>query len=493
MQFPPSISFRSIRINFALLVLIPLILIFSLSSGVLILRNINTQINTLVTQVRAYSKLTAKPIGDTYSLYYESGYLKFAELTNQILALNPDIKKVQIISVTGEILFDSDQLINTQKPETIAKEQDSQVVEKVKSNLRSESPSNGSNARPEQIIEPYFEDFGAHPFSVRYFVSYSSISENVFGTVTATMLLSLVFFVASIVLIISTVNKRILSPIEEVTRGAGKIRSGDLSYKIDVNTKDEVADLAAAVNQMAATLRKNIEDLKALDKLKDEFVFIASHNLRTPLTIIKGYTEKLLNEADLSVGAKKEIENMSQATGDLETITESLINLVALEKGKEPVLLSEVEITDLLRRTAEQFGEAASEKKISFIFEFPNQPLPKMRLDAGRISQAFANLIDNAIKFNKEGGKVIIKVEKNPKDVTVSIQDTGIGIRKEEQSKIFEKFHRATDTLRYDYEGVGLGLYLTRLIIQSHLGKIWIKSNLGEGTIFFVQLPFREV
>ena len=474
MQFPPRILSRSIRIKFALLVLIPLIIIFSLSSGVLILRNVNTQINTLVAQARAYSKLTVKPIGDTYSLYYESGYLKFAELTNQILSLNPDIKRVQIISVTGDILFDSYQLVNNQKPETLAKEQDSQVVEKVKANLRSEIPSGGSSVRPLQMIEPYFEDFGAHPFSIRYFVSYDSISENIFGTVTATILLSLIFFAASIVLIVSVVNRSILSPIEDVTRGASKIRSGDLSYKINVNTKDEVADLAAAVNQMAATLRKNIEDLKALDKLKDEFVFIASHNLRTPLTIIKGYTEKLLNEADLLPGTKKEIENMSQAAGDLEKITESLINLVSLEKGKEPALLSEVEITDLLRKASEQFSQAASEKKISFIFEFPTELPPKMKLDAARISQAFANVISNAVKFNKEGGKVIIKVEKEARAVTISIQDTGIGIQKEEQSKIFEKFHRATDTLRYDYEGVGLGLYLTRLIIESHLRKILV-------------------
>src|SRR3990167_3404602 len=145
MQFLHGALLRSIRIKFALLVLIPLIAIFSISSGVLILRSINTQINTLVSQARAYSKLTVKPIGDTYSLYYESGYLKFAELMNQILALNPDIKKLQIISVTGEILFDSSQLINTQKPETTAREQDSEIVEKVKSNLGSELPSNGSN------------------------------------------------------------------------------------------------------------------------------------------------------------------------------------------------------------------------------------------------------------------------------------------------------------------------------------------------------------
>lgn len=471
----------------------PLVIIFSISSGVLILRNINTQINTLVSQARAYSKLTVKPIGDTYSLYYESGYLKFAELMNQMLALNSDIKKVQIISVNGDILFDSEQLVNKQKREALVREQDSKVVEKVKANLRSEIPNRGFNSKPLEIIEPYFTDFGAHPFSVRYFISYDSISENIVGTATTILFLSLGFFAAAIILIISAVNRSILSPIEEVTRGAGRIRSGDLSYKIEVKTKDEVGDLAAAVNQMASTLRKNIEDLRSLDKLKDEFVFIASHNLRTPLTIIKGYLEKLLKEEGVSAKAKREIDSISQATSELETITESLINLVSLEKGKEPVLLSETEITSLLKKTVEQFGQAAFARKVSFIFEFPTEPLPKMELDTSRISQAFSNLIDNAIKFNKEGGKVIIKVEKAQKSVLVSIQDTGIGISKEEQSKIFEKFHRATDALKYDYEGVGLGLYITKLIIESHLGKIWVESDLGKGATFFVQLPIKGV
>lgn len=484
--------FRSLRIKFTFSVLILLFLVFSVSSGILILRSINTQTNNLIAQSRAFAKLTTKPIGDTYTLYYESGYLKFAELMNQILVLGSSIEKVQIISVTGEILFDSDQLITNAKPSKDAQESDPQVLDKVREITASETPPKEANSRPQQIIEPYFEDFGAHPFSIRYFISYEAISENLSVIITTTLLLSLVFFATTIILIFSVVNRSIINPLEVVIAGAEKIRKGELSHKIYINTRDEIEDLAAAVNQMAETLKRNIEDLRELDKLKDEFVFLASHNLRTPLTVIKGYVLNLQKNKNIDPKMKKEIERISQASEELSKITESLINLVSLEKDKKPLQISEVDLTKLVETVSEKFSQVASEKRISFVFEFPSKPLPKIKLDEQRITQALSSLIDNAVKFNKEGGKVIIKIEKRENELLISISDTGIGISKVESARVFQKFHRATDVLTYNYEGVGLGLYLTKLIVQAHLGKIWFESVPQKGTTFYITLPIRE-
>jgi len=488
MKLFPASLFRSLRVKFGLLVLLLLFLIFSLSSGVLIYRSIDTQRQTLISQARAFAELSAKPIGSTYSLYYNSGYLKFKELTSEILALDPEVEKVQIISVTGEIIFDSEEL-ESGKPENTRLVEGESILSQLNANVGSEVPQRTNNSRPQEIIEPYFEDFGAHPFSIRYFISYSSISKNIFSTVLTTVLLSAIFFAISILLIIWVVNRTILNPIEIVVQGARKISLGNLSHIIEVKTKDEVEDLAVAVNQMAQTLRKNIEDLKELDKLKDEFVFLASHNLRTPLTVIKGYVSSLQGDKSLSKEVQSGISAMAVSTKQLETITETLLSLVSLEEKKEVFEKKEVDLIKFIEELSSSLMKKATEKGVNFIFELPSKPLPVIKLERRRMTQAITGLIDNAVKFNKENGKVIIKIEYHGKEVILSIKDEGIGIPEEEKDKIFKKFHRTTDVLTYNYVGIGLGLYLTKLIVESHQGKIWFESKVGEGTTFYVSLP----
>ncbi len=491
MKILPEAVFKSLRVKFSLLLLLLLFLVFALSSGVLAYRSLNTQRENLITQARAFAKLSAKPVGNVYSVYYDSGFLKFKELIGEILVLNPDIEKVQIISVTGEVLFDSSDL-SQEKPNETLFIKDQKIVANIGLNSESEMPARTENSIPEQIIEPYFEDFGAHPFSIRYFVSYDSLSQNLLSTILATLLLSSIFFAGAIVLIILVVNRTILSPIETVIEGAGKISKGDLSYTIEVTTKDEVGDLASAVNSMAHTLKKNIEDLKELDKLKDEFVLLASHNLRTPLTVIKGYVSSLKEDKTLDSKIHNDIEEISESTKQLETITETLLSLVSLEKGQRVLKKKAVDLTSLLEEVGGKLGMKAAEKKVSFIFEFPSKPVPKISLEEERMEQAFLGLIDNAIKFNKEGGKIIVKLKQKNKEVVISIRDDGIGISEEEKGKVFKKFHRATDVLTYNYEGIGLGLYLSKLIIESHQGRIWFESKIGEGSTFYVSLPIAK-
>ena len=488
MKLLPETIGKSLRFKFGLLVLVLLFLVYTVSTGVLIYQNINTQRNILISQVRAFAKLSAKPIGGNYSLYFDSGYLKFKELTQEILSLNNDVERVQIISVKGEVLFDSDDL-EFGKSTVIWAVEDQTILANVNSNVESEVPPRKKNSRPEQIVEPYFEDFGAHPFSIRYFISYDSVSQNLFSTILTTLLLSFIFFAGSIILIISVVNRTIIAPIETVIQGARKISKGDFSHKIEVDTKDEVEDLALAVNQMAQTLRKNIDDLKELDKLKDEFIYLASHNLRTPLTVIKGYVSSLQEDSSLNTETREQLVSISKSTKELEIITETLLSLVSLEKGEKPVIKKQIDLVPMLEEISGKLQEKALEKGINFIFELPEKTLPEVALEEDRIKQAFIALVDNAIKFNKKNGKVIIKFHRNTDGVVISIKDEGIGIPNDKRDKVFKKFQRINDILTYDYVGIGLGLYVTKLIIEAHGGKIWFDSKVGEGSTFHVSLP----
>lgn len=408
-----------------------------------------------------------------------------------ISASNKDITRIQIIEASGEITFDSSDIgVANRKPSSKSID-DIAILDLINSNKTTEVKN--TNGSVSQIIVPYFDDFGARPFSVRYFLSYESVFKSAISSIMTTLLLALTALVVTLVAMTYLVHKSILSPLGRIVQSAREISRGNLSKVINLESKDELGDLASSLNQMTEKLKKNIEDLKQLDKLKDEFIYLASHNLRTPITIIKGYTERLFKSEVLKADERASLGKLSQSTEELEATTESLLNLVALEKGSKPLLKEVVDLPNILRQAVSNLSTAAAAKQVIFLLDLPSEKLSKMEADGQRLLQAFSGLIDNAIKFNKIGGKVIVRLEKKKDKVLVSVEDTGIGISDEEKDLIFKKFHRATDTLTYDYEGIGLGLYLTKLLVESHRGKIWFESRLGLGTTFYVELPIKEI
>ncbi|MEX0622106.1 MAG: HAMP domain-containing sensor histidine kinase [Candidatus Woykebacteria bacterium] len=475
------------RVKFSLAAVLIFLVIFSITSFVLIRQNIDSQKNSLLARANTFAGLATKPIGDDYTLYFESGYYKFRESLQDIFALNEDITRAQIISVDGEVFFDTFYLDLAESPSP-KKIDEPRLLIAVRSNSLTGIADQGGSIT--QIIVPYNDDFGARPFSIRYFISYESVYENINSTILTTLLLSVLVLILAVLAISALVNFSILSPLGKVVAAAKKISEGDVNTEIKLSTGDELEDIASSLDQMTVTLRKNIEDLKALDKLKNEFVFLASHNLRTPLTVVKGYVDNLKN-ADLGKKAAADLEKISESTRELESMVESLINLVSLEKEKQLTIKNEVDLKDLIRQITLDAKSKLNEKRLSLVFETPEEKLPKVSVDQKRIRQAFENLIDNAIKFNKENGKIVIGLRKKGDSVVISIADTGIGISEGEKARVFQKFHRATDVLTYNYEGIGLGLYLAKLIIEAHQGKIWFDSTIGKGTTFYVQLPIK--
>jgi len=481
---------RSLQFKFSFISGFLFVLIFGVSSAVIISQSVSFQKQSLLNKSRTYSKLATKPIGDSYNLYYSSGYFRFREQVEGYLDLNRDISRFQLISPTGKIIFDSVEIDSGSDVSSRSDLEDKAIISAVNKNKKSEFSVNSNDIN--QIIEPYSDDFGTRPFSIRYFVTYESVYESINQSIVTTLLLALVALIITLVSTTYLVHISILAPLVRIVQSAKEISHGNLAKVIKLESKDELGELAISLNQMTGKLKKNIEDLKQLDKMKDEFIFLASHNLRTPLTIIKGYTERLLESAVLGAEEKESLSKVSQSTKDLEATTESLLNLVALEKSNKPLIKKAVDLPDILRKAVNALSETAAEKKINFILELPGEGFPKIEADPQRLPQAFSGLVDNAIKFNKAGGKVTVRLAKKDNQALVSVSDTGIGIPEEEKDLIFKKFHRATDILTYNYEGIGLGLYLTKLIIEAHQGKIWFESKKGVGTTFYVEIPVKE-
>jgi len=485
------LSFRhSLRIKFSLTTAAIFLVIFGLASFVLIRQNINFQKQSLLERANTFSNLGTKPIGDSYNSYFQAGFLRFREQLVDTLALNDDITRLQIISVEGDILFDTINL-DRQGEDIVNKIEDFKILQAVSSNRPTQLT--GKNGDIGEIIVPYSDDFGARPFSIRYFISYQSIYKNIDQTILTIIFLTFLVFVMTMATMVFLVDRAILRPLGKVVSAAKGISQGDLKRKIELNTGDELTDLASSLNQMTQSLQSSIESLKQLDELKDEFVLLASHNLRTPLTVIKSYLSNLQKNQSLDEEAKNEAEKILEGARELDTLTESLINLVSLEKEKQTLSKSRTDLSELIFEVVKELEVKARSREVKIVFKQPASKIPKAFIDKRRIKQALVSLVDNAVKFSPNGKRVIINLDKKDGEILLSISDGGIGISEKERSEVFQKFHRATDILTYNYEGIGLGLYLTKLIIETHQGKIWFESAPQKGTTFYVTLPIESV
>jgi signal transduction histidine kinase len=273
-----------------------------------------------------------------------------------------------------------------------------------------------------------------------------------------------------------------------------KISRGRYGERIEVKTNDEIEELATATNKMARTLEQNITDLKELDKLKGEFMDIAAHNLKVPLTHLKANTSYLLQNISDKID-KKSIEVLKDIeinSNKLQLLSEDLINVTAIQ---QETLQSDVFMpTDLVSMMNQVINENMSiidSKEIALHKSFPDKA--EILADVPKLKQVFSNLIDNAIKFSYKNSDINVSISPKDSAFLVTVQDHGVGIREEELSKIFQKFYRAPSSAVYNKEGTGLGLYLSKMIVDVHHGKIWLESESGKGTKFMVLLPKKEV
>lgn len=245
------------------------------------------------------------------------------------------------------------------------------------------------------------------------------------------------------------------------------------------------------LDRLANKLKKANTKLMQLDKAKSEFISIASHQLRTPLSSIKGFVSLLLEGTygEVNDDLKKILKKVYTANDHLVVLVNDLLNLSRMESGKMKYDFKYWKIEDIIREVAEMLFLKAEDKGIYLKTILPSSPLPKIKMDKSKISEVFSNLIENSIKYTKEGGTKISFKIKNDK-VRIIVSDTGIGIDKNDQSRLFSKFSRGENMRELDTEGTGLGLYVGKKMIEEHHGRIWAESEgKGKGSKFVVELP----
>ena len=292
----------------------------------------------------------------------------------------------------------------------------------------------------------------------------------------ATLLIIALLFSFLVALGVQTyISKRLLKLVSTMKKVS---KTGEYVEPLADEGKDEIATLIQVFNKLMQQIKEN-------QQKKDEFIGIASHELKTPLTTIKGYIE-MLNMMEQDPTKKQFVEKAMMNVNKLERLIRDLLDVSKIQSGQLQLEMKEFNMHDLLKETVNAV-QMVSAPRIILEDKLKNEIVYG---DRQRIEQVLLNLLSNAIKYSPGENMVIIDSEKTDKELLIKIRDFGIGITKEEQTNIFERFYRSKNTSVH-ISGFGLGLYICRDIITRHYGKIWVETA-DRGSVFIFSLPLKH-
>ena len=283
--------------------------------------------------------------------------------------------------------------------------------------------------------------------------------------------------------------KTMIAPIQELTHAAEKVASGDFSDKVENSSKDEIGVLTRTFNDMAVQLEDTLDDLKRSEQMRREFVANVSHELRTPITGVKSYAETLAADPDMPADTRERFLNVILNESDRMTkIVQDLLTLSRFDAGSFEFSFDEFSFETSVRDVYNAVRMEAQAHGHVFVLEV-EPGIPRIRGDKARVEQVLMNMVSNAIKYTKDGGRITIKAGVRGGEVWCSVKDNGIGIPKDDTTKVFDRFYRVDKARSRESGGTGLGLSIAQEIVVRHGGRIDLKSRLGHGTTITVWLP----
>lgn len=313
-------------------------------------------------------------------------------------------------------------------------------------------------------------------YLLTYVPEVAKLREDIFRmyvfSVIAVFLISLI--------IIYMVSKNITQPINDITKASKALSNGKFETRVKVYKEDEIGELATAFNSMADSIGK-------LEYMRRSFISDVSHELRTPMTIITGFVEGVLDGTIPEEKKDMYLKIVLDETKRLSKLVNDLLDISRLASDEVKLELSKFDINELIRLTVIGFENRFNEKLLTVNVVFENET-EEVLAEKDSIKRVLTNLIDNAIKFCKEKGTIDISVKHKGDKVNISVKNEGVGISEEEKKIIFERFYKLDKSRSQNKNGVGLGLYIVKSIIDKHKEKIWINSEYGKFAEFVFTL-----
>ena len=288
----------------------------------------------------------------------------------------------------------------------------------------------------------------------------------------------------AVVLVLAGFIARIVTrPVAELSAGIERMSKGDYQHRVHVKGRSELAQLAAAFNQMS-------EQVHSLDEARNQFVSNASHELKTPLATIKILVESMLYQDDMPAELRSEfLGDIDREIDRLSSVVGDLLTLVHIDSHKLRLRREMMVFSDTVRETVARLTPLAKKRGQQIVARIADGC--EMFADPGKLSQVCYNILENAIKYTPDGGTITVVLSRMGRDAVLEITDTGVGIPEEDLPHVFDRFYRVDKARSRDTGGTGLGLSIVQQIVRLHAGSVTVQSEPGKGTTFTVQLPVK--
>ena len=416
----------------------------------------------------------ANIIASSCSTMYQGKRLDSEEVSTQIRALSHYLRaEIWVVNLQGTVVMDS------------------LGGSRVQSSINGFDPASIGNRS--YTIGDYYGMFSGNVLSVSAPITgnyntygyvlihlpISEINQSQNGILSILYITSAVLFGLSLIILL-VFTQTVYLPLRKITVGANEYAAGNLDYRIDVKTHDEMGYLSDTLNYMS-------DELNKMEEYQKNFIANVSHDFRSPLTSIKGYLEAILDGTIPAEMYEKYLSRVISETERLHKLTESMLTLNSLD-ARGYLSRTNFDINRVIKDTAASFEGTCESKNVSFDLTFSDD-IQMVFADLGKIQQVMYNLIDNAIKFSHHDSTIYIQASGRYEKIFVSVKDTGIGIPKDSLKKIWERFYKTDLSRGKDKKGTGLGLSIVKEIIQAHGENIDVVSTEGVGTEFIFSLP----
>lgn len=318
-----------------------------------------------------------------------------------------------------------------------------------------------------------------------------SVENNILVYIIVWALLSLVLVLATCIYINVRLSKYIQRALEQLRKSAENITAGNLNFEVMACEDTELNDLCSAFDEIRKKLKNNAEQEVRLKDERSMLMANLSHDMRTPITTIKGYLEGIKDGvANTPEKMDKYLDTIYSKAVVLERLVDNMSEYSELELGRMCYAFEFLNLGEYLRELSGGYEAEVTEQGLNFQADICSEPVSIVG-DKMKLKRVFDNLVSNAVKYNKEGGSISISLKHEGMGALCSVCDTGKGIKENDLGRVFDGFFRG-DAARSNIKGNGLGLGISKQIVENHHGKIWIKSEENKGTEVYMYFPVRE-